>query len=195
MTLRKLWPWPLPFRFALALLVLLSSTRVAGAEPADAPAHIRLEIPRARLAGQDTFRWFGLSVYTAQLWVGPQGYRAQAPQATGFALDLRYARSLYGKRIAESSIDEIRKLGLGTPDQHQSWLEKMIRLFPDVREGNRITGVHLPGTGARFYLDGRVLGDIPDTDFAVAFFAIWLDPKTSAPSLRAALLAKAMATP
>jgi len=118
-----------------------------------------------------------------------------APQAAGFALDLRYARALSGSKIAESSIDEIRKLGLGTAAQQQAWLEQMSRLFPDVKEGSRITGVFLPGTGARFYLDGQVLGDIPDTTFALAFFAIWLDPKTSAPSLRTALLANAVAVP
>lgn len=193
MTPRNPWLWS--FRSALTLLALFAMAPAAEAQPAEAPPHIRLEIPQVRLAGQDTFRWFGLSIYTAQLWVGPQGYRTQAPQTAGFALDLRYARSLYGKKIAESSIDEIRKLGLGTATQQQSWLEQMIRLFPDVREGNRITGIHLPGAGVRFYLDARVLGDIADTAFALAFFAIWLDPKTSAPSLRAALLANAMATP
>lgn len=190
---RKSWLWP--FKLALTLFALFATTLASGAESVDAPAHIRLEIPKARLAGQGTFRWLGLSIYTAQFWVGQQGYREQAPQAAGFALDLRYARSLYGKRIAESSIDEIRKLGVGSATQQKAWLEQMTRLFPDVKEGNRITGVHLPGAGVRFYLDGRLLGDITDAAFAPAFFAIWLDPKTSAPSLRTALLAKAMAAP
>jgi hypothetical protein len=57
-----------------------------------------------------------------------------------------------------------------------------------VREGSRISGVYLPASGTTFYLDGRVLASVPDPEFAKAFFAIWLDPKTSAPKLRAALL-------
>jgi Chalcone isomerase-like len=41
----------------------------------------------------------------------------------------------------------------------------------------------------RFYLDGKLLGEIADVEFAQAFFAIWLDPRTSASNLRKQLLA------
>ena len=34
----------------------------------------------------------------------------------------------------------------------------------------------------------RFLGEIADPEFGRAFFAIWLDPRTSAPQLRANLL-------
>jgi hypothetical protein len=34
-----------------------------------------------------------------------------------FALDLTYARNLYGNKIAEASIDEIGKLKLGTAEK------------------------------------------------------------------------------
>ena len=64
----------------------------------------------------------------------------------------------------------------------------MTALFPDVKEGTHITGIYLPNESVRFYLDGQWLGEIRDADFARAFFAIWLDPKTSAPDLRKKLL-------
>ncbi|UUZ55997.1 chalcone isomerase family protein [Massilia sp. H-1] len=64
----------------------------------------------------------------------------------------------------------------------------MKEIFPDVKEGTRISGVFLPGSQARFYLDGKPLATVPDPEFARAFFAIWLDPKTSAKGLRTALL-------
>ena len=64
----------------------------------------------------------------------------------------------------------------------------MTRLFPDVRAGDRITGVHRPGTGARFFVNGRLQGELPDADFARLFFGIWLSPRTSEPALREALL-------
>ncbi len=67
----------------------------------------------------------------------------------------------------------------------------MTALFPHVNEGTRITGVFLPDRGARFYLDSKLLGEIADPAFARAFFAIWFDPKTSADSLRKALLMNA----
>jgi hypothetical protein len=67
----------------------------------------------------------------------------------------------------------------------------MRALFPDVKAGDRITGVHLPGTGAQFWSNGRRLGEIRDSTFAKLFFGIWLAPQTSEPQLRQALLAKA----
>jgi hypothetical protein len=156
-----------------------------------APPYLSAEIPQAYLAGSGTFRYFGMHIYDAQLWVGPSGYRPDAPRATPFALELRYARALNGRKIAASSADEIKTLGLGTNAQRSDWLARMEKLFPDVQEGTRITGVYLPAQGAHFYRDGKLLGEIADPEFAAAFFAIWLDPKTSAPPLRTALLADA----
>jgi hypothetical protein len=175
-------------RLLTVLFVLLS---VEPAVATDIPAPVRNEIGNARLAGQGNYRWFGLKIYDAQLWVGDQGYRPDAPEAARFALTLTYARDLYGKRIARSSIDEISKLGFGTRQQHEAWLKRMEEMFPDVHEGTRISGIYLPGRGARFYLYGELLGEIADVEFARAFFAIWLDPRTSASSLRSELLTSA----
>jgi hypothetical protein len=175
-------------RTLAALFVLLC---VAQAQAASKPAPIENEIGNAHLAGQGSFRWFGFKIYDAELWVGEQGYRANDPESAKFALRLTYARDLYGKRIARSSIDEISKLGFGTSEQHEAWLKRMEELFPDVHEGTQISGIYLPGQGARFYLNGNLLGEIADREFARAFFAIWLDPRTSAASLRNSLLSSA----
>jgi hypothetical protein len=172
----------------LALLVWLSlacgaAFLPAGAMAADGvspPAHVEAELPKARLAGAGNFRYFGLNIY-----------RPAAPKAEKFALDLRYARSLDGKKIAASSADEMKKLGLGSAQQRVDWQAKMEKIFPDVQEGTRITGVYLPNQGARFYRDGKPLGEILDPEFGYAFFAIWLDPKTTGGKLRDALLADA----
>jgi len=166
-----------------ALLVFLLAAGKVQAETT--PPHIQDEITDARISGQGTFRWFGLKIYDATLWVGKNGYQTSSK----FAINLKYARTLYGERIADSSIDEIRKLGLGTPTQQANWLKQMRALFPDVKEDSQISGVYLPAQGARFYLDGKLHGDILDTEFAQAFFAIWLDARTSTPKLRNQLLA------
>lgn len=168
----------------------LTWTTALAAEPA-APQHIENEVRQARLAGQGSFRWFGLKIYDAALWVGAKGYRAQAPAAEKLVLDLRYARDLQGKKIAAASEDEMRKLGLGSAQQRASWQAAMENIFPDVNEGTHLSGVYLPNAGARFYLNGKFLGEIMDAEFSHAFFAIWLDPKTTAAQLRNALLADA----
>lgn len=158
-----------------------------------AATHIQKELAPAYLSGQGSFRWFGLKIYDAQLWVGEQGYSSATPESSKFALDLRYARKLQGRKIAEASRDEIQKLGLGNAQQLADWQSRMEQIFPDVSEGTHLTGIYLPNSGARFYLDGKVIGEIMDAAFAQAFFAIWLAPKTTAPQLRTALLADAAA--
>jgi len=61
-------------------------------------------------------------------------------------------------------------------------------ISPRGEPGPGLAGIYRPGSGTRFYLDGRFLGEIADPEFGRAFFAIWLDPRTSAPQLRASLL-------
>ncbi|MEC5160986.1 MULTISPECIES: chalcone isomerase family protein [unclassified Janthinobacterium] len=166
------------------------AAEAVSAQPAQsAPAaHIARALPQARLAGQGGYSWFGLKIYHAQLWVGEQGYRGGAPEAAPFVLDLRYQRALDGARIAAASVEQMRKIGAGSAAQRQAWLQTMERIFPDVQEGTHISGAYLPGAGARFYLDGKALAEVPDAAFARAFFAIWLDPASSAGELREALL-------
>jgi len=166
------------------LFALFFALVLCGMAAADTPAHIGEHVPQARVAGKGSYTWFGLRIYDAELWVGEKGYQDGAP----YALDLRYARKLDGVKIAEASADEMEKLGAGTGAQRAAWLVRMKEIFPDVKEGTHISGVFLPGAGARFYLDGEPLATVPDPQFARAFFAIWLDPKTSAGKLRAALL-------
>lgn len=182
----------LPFMRGLSLSLLLAAAAVtahAEDKPVNAtPAHISEEIPQASLQGTGSFRWFGLHVYDANLWSSPEGYKPDSEKPQKFALDLIYARTLYGAKIADASIEEIEKLKLGTAEKRERWLAQMKKIFPDVKQGMHITGIHIPNEAARFYLNGKLLGEIRDAEFTHAFFAIWLDKNTSAQGLRSKLL-------
>ncbi len=151
-------------------------------------AAVKAAVPEASLLGKGNYSWFGLSLYQARLWTDKKNFSTTAWLASSFALELIYARKLYGERIAVASIDEIKKLGIGAPAQHDAWLAAMKKIFPDVEEGMQLTGVYVPGQATRFYRDGLFIGEVSDPEFGPAFFGIWLHPKTSAPKLRAALL-------
>lgn len=157
------------------------------------PSYIASALPHARLAGEGKFRWFGLSIYDAQFWVGDKGFQTSAPDAASFALDLRYNRSFYGSKIAESSIDQMRKIGSGSDAEYGPWLSQMKAIFPNVIDGSHITGIFLPNVGTHFYMNGKMIGEISDPHFATAFFGIWLSPKTTSTALRKALLMNATA--
>lgn len=137
-----------------------------------------------REVGSGRLRYLGFHVYDARLWADAVPFSVDRK----FALGLRYARTFKGSDIAARSTQEIRALGSTDETQLGRWLQRMQEVFVDVAAGDELLGVHEPGVGARFYLNGRRLGEIADPAFARAFFAIWLDPKTSAPQLRAALL-------
>lgn len=130
--------------------------------------------------GQGRFTRFGLLIYEATLWSGA------SPEEPPLALRLDYRRSIAGRTIARASVDEMRRLGADEASLSR-WGAQMAALFPDVRAGDAILGVYQPGR-AEFLFNGRWLGAIDDAEFARRFFAIWLDPRTSAPALRAALL-------
>jgi len=131
--------------------------------------------------GSGEFRRFGFLVYEAALWAGDD------PLRPPLALKLTYKRNIAGQAIAEASVKEIRNLGIADELSLKRWGEQMARLFPDVKPGDHIIGQYR-AEAAVFHFNDRQLGSIDDPVFARAFFAIWLDPKTSAPDLRAALL-------
>ncbi|MFJ9450811.1 MULTISPECIES: chalcone isomerase family protein [unclassified Herbaspirillum] len=163
--------------------MLLAAVLSAGAAQA---ASWRDDLPQARLQGHAGLRWFGLKIYDAALWSAAGPFDPEQP----FALELTYQRSISRARIVQTSVDEIRRLfGERYDDARlKRWEDAMAGVFTDVNEGDQLTGVYLPGLGCRFYSRTQLLGEVRDPEFARAFFAIWLDPRTKDMQLRNRLL-------
>lgn len=134
--------------------------------------------------GSGEMTWFGFSLYQATLWVA-----GTSLESSPSALQLDYRRDIPRERLIQSSLDEMRRLGADEA-QLKRWEADLQRVFPEIKEGESIVGVHYPGRGASFYHRGQAIGDVADADFARRFFAIWLDPASRSPTLRAALLKK-----
>lgn len=130
--------------------------------------------------GSGQYRRFGFLVYEASLSA------AGDPQRPPLALRLDYKRRLAGIAIAEASVNEMRAF-VSDEAKLARWGQIMSKLFPDVSDGDHLLGVW-QAEGASFYQGERLIGEVRDAEFARAFFAIWLDPRTSAPALRARLL-------
>ena len=158
-----------------------------GGAGASLPPEVSAELPGAVAAGAARMRYFGLQIYDARLWVAP-GFQPAVFWQSPLALELRYLRSLSGSAIAERSLEEMRRSGPINAAAAQAWLEAMKQVFPDVQSGDRITGLHSPGVGARFWLNGQPRPAVRDAEFSRLFFGIWLSDKTSEPRLRADLL-------
>lgn len=130
--------------------------------------------------GQGEFRRFGLLIYDAALWA------ADDPTQWPLALRLTYRRNIGLGVIAEASVREMRALGAPESDLLR-WGSWMQGIFPAVQSGDQILGIFRK-EGVRFLFNGREIGVLDEPEFARYFAGIWLDPRTSAPALRAALL-------
>lgn len=148
------------------------------------PAHVLADVGPLRLLGRAQLRFLGFEIYRAALWVADPG----SPTASTFALDLRYTRGFTREQLVTATVKELARLGLGKPEQRERWRADLAAILPDVRNGDRIVGVCLPGRETRFYSDGMLLGTLPDPEFGPAFFGIWLDPRTRDPEVRSRLL-------
>lgn len=173
-------------RLIVALVLACLTQSAVQANTAALPAEVQVRQNELRVLGHGKMRWFGLLLYDAALWVSGGEWQWDRT----FALDIRYARAFAGEKLAAASIDEMMRLGYRDKRKLALWRERMLSAFPDVKSGERITGVYRPGVGAEFFHEGRLTASIDDPEFARAFFSIWLDPGTREPKLRAALLGR-----
>lgn len=173
-----------------------ATTTVATSETTSAPAssdfrpELKDALPKAQLLGKSRLTVWGFQVYDARLWA-PAGFGPTSYTSQPLALELDYLRAFDAVDVADRSIKEMRRSVNISDAQAAKWTAEMLRVIPNVKKGDRILGVHQPGVGASFWVNGKPNGEIRDAEFARLFFGIWLSPKTSEPKLRDALLAGA----
>jgi len=191
--MRNTWPftrraWCLAAGSALlADHVFATAFAVSTAAAMAPPTEVAVSVSAARLQGRGTLRYFGLRVYEARLWAGP-GFAAESYTEQTFALELEYARGFAGGAIAQRSIDEMRRSAIVANGQAREWQAAMVRAFPDVAPGDRLTGIHAPGAATHFFHNGRPTTPVAGPEFARLFFGIWLAENTSEPALRRQLI-------
>lgn len=153
------------------------------------PQQVRSVLPQATLGGQGRLTFWGFHVYDASLWITP-GFKAAEYEGHAFALELHYLRDFTNEAIAERSIAEMQRLQGASAAQLAAWQVLLREVIPDIKKGDRVVGIHRPGTGVVFFTNGQATGTIRDPDFGRMFFGIWLSTSTSEPRLREALLAR-----
>ncbi|MFM0739941.1 chalcone isomerase family protein [Paraburkholderia xenovorans] len=163
--------------FAAIALMLWAST---------ACADWRGDVGSAKLVGEGDFSVLGFRLYRAQMW----SERVPLDYDERFALHIVYTRGIKRERLADTGIGEMKRQASAPipKDTLERWRTDMLQAFTDVSPGDELSAVYLPGKGVRFYAGERMTGEFDDPEFARAFFGIWLDPSTRAPTLRKQLL-------
>ena len=157
------------------------------ASAADLPAELRNSLPQAKLIGKARLKIWGFDVYDVRLWASA-GFNPARYSAFPLALELVYLRDFKAQDSVERSLKEMRRTQPIDDTQAAQWKSDMQRVFLDVRKGDRLTGLHRPGEGAAFWVNGQASGEIRDAEFSRLFFGIWLSPQTSELAMRASLL-------
>jgi hypothetical protein len=155
-----------------------------GISPAYATDYINSYVPDAAVVGEGRARVLVWDVYDAKL-IAPRG---QWIETNPFALELKYLQAIEGKKIADHAVEEMRYIGFKDDGKLSEWHKEMVEIFPDVLPGTIIAGIRSSSGATIFYEAGKEIGRLNDPAFTEQFFRIWLDPKTSAPTLRQSLL-------
>ncbi len=170
----------LNLRRFLALLAMV----IGVSSPAKASDIITQHVSNAALVGQGRLSIWFFDIYDASLYA-PGGHWQSKPP---YALSISYLRAVSGRHIADSSAEEIRKLGYRNEFRLAVWHGQMRKIFPDVKEKTVLTGIYTAEGKTVFYENENLIGTIEDPEFGRLFFDIWLSQKTSEPELRANLL-------
>ena len=178
------WPHAL---LALCLTWLCALSGVQATAALVPPAELARELEKPVLAGRGRLRWLGIPVYDVSLWTTPQ-FQPERFGAHPFALEIRYARTLSGSTLEDASLKQMQALEVRPGARQAEWRQALAGAFPDVKPGDRLTGMHLPDKGLRLYFNGQLHKAIDDPLLSQSFFAIWLSPATQEPRLRAQLL-------
>lgn len=128
------------------------------------------------LRGTAILRWaMMVDLYAGALYLPESVSSRHWDRDVAKHLELRYFRDIPANGFVESSQDHLQST---LPEQRltdlQSRLDELYRLFRDVEKGDRYALTYEPGVGTTLSLNGKPLGTIPGSDFARAYFGIWL---------------------
>lgn len=136
-----------------------------------------------KTVGQAKMEYLFWDVYNAKLETPSGSYEfGQHPSK----LTLTYLRDFDAKDIVKATNEQWQHLKLH--DMVGAHDEKLLSLWPDIKENDSLSfHTNEQGIGT-FYFNGEELGQINDEKFADNFLAIWLSADTSEPSLRKQLI-------
>ncbi len=104
-------------------------------------------------------------------------------------LELSYFRALKGGDFGEAANKVLSdNVSQDTIERLTPQIERLHRLYQDVKPGDRYGLTYVPGIGTELALNGERKGIIEGADFAAAYFAIWLGPDPISAALKEGLL-------
>jgi hypothetical protein len=133
---------------------------------------------------------FKVNVYVAALYADKptNDPRAILESSAPNELILQFVRGVSANDLKKAWEEGFAK---NSPGQLSALKDRIAMLngwMPDVKSGQRMTFIRMPGRGVEVDTDGTVKGTIEGDDFAKAFLSIWLGENPPNPELKSGLL-------
>jgi|JI9StandDraft_1071089.scaffolds.fasta_scaffold08886_4 hypothetical protein len=168
-------------RLLAVLAISVATILPAAARPPELSGVVQAKEP----FGRASLTWLFLKAYDVSLWTDAPRWSMNET----FALTIEYNMSFTREEIAERTIEEMRRVAPGIPAAKLAGLAPLLnKLLPDVKSGDRISAVHIPGRPVQFFHNGKGTGQAEVDGFAEPFFGIWLSPLSAEPGIRKRLL-------
>lgn len=177
------------YRYFFILILAFAGSAVVAPLPALAEtssACIVKHVPQAKPVGTGRLTVMVWDVYDATLYAPRGTYDAGRP----FSLKLKYLREIKGSDIAQTSVQEMRRLGLTDEQKLNGYYKQLVSIIPDVDKHTELTGIYTASGETVFCKGHKEIGRVTDKNFGRYFFGIWLDEQSTAPDLRRRLLGK-----
>ena len=176
---------------------LVQKTQVQSQEQTPEPKSAQVESPKTELAsfrevGRGEMDWWFMTLYRARLLTPDGSYQ---PNSFPQQLEIQYYRDIPASRLLEATKHQWLHLGYDR-EQISAWLALLKGLWPDVKQGDRLSFVANGPQRGHFLFNDKPLAAIAIDEsassehkrFADAFLAIWLSERSSRPQLRAQLI-------
>lgn len=144
------------------------------------------DLPALSLIGESDLRYFGFKIYHIKLL----GEKEQFSYDQKFAINITYNMNFAKEDLAKRSIQEIAKLHDLNDSQKKDYYQKLLKVFTSVKKGDQKIALFLPQKGVKLYHNDNFVGEINDIELARLFVDIWLDERSSFPSVTKKLLNK-----
>lgn len=133
---------------------------------------------------------FNVRVYVAALYLTEPSSDPQwiLQSNTPSELVLQFIRPVSAAELRKSWEEGFARNAPGHPSGLEQGIAQLVGWVTNVRPGQRMTFIRIPGTGMQFDLDGTVKGIIVGDEFSKAFLSIWFGDDPQTPALKRGLL-------
>jgi hypothetical protein len=182
----------------LSLAAFALSSLFLAARPLAAKELAGVKLPDTLSAGEKTLTLNGLGlrkkaifkVYVGGLYLEAPSKDAAAILAADSARAVRmhFLRDLKKTQLTDAFSEGFEANAKEKAASQKASVDRMLALVPDVKEGETMSFVYVPGKGTTLFAGDKALGTFEGKDFADALFSIWLGPKPPSEDLKKGML-------